>query len=71
MSSGYKTVQVISLGYISALYPPLLCITTYCLIELHAKDVRFVVKLWKPFHRCICYVTTDKITIATPVPLYR
>ena len=51
VSSSLKTLQVISLGYISALYPLLLCIITYCLIELHAKDVRFVVKLWKPFHK--------------------
>ena len=49
--SSLNTLQVISLGYISALYPLLLCIITYCLIELHAKDVQLVVKLWKPFHR--------------------
>ena len=51
VSSSLNILQVISLGYISALYPLLLCIITYCLIELHARDVQLVVKLWKPFHR--------------------
>ena len=51
VSSSLNTLQVISLGYISALYPLLLCIITYCLIELHTRDVQLLVKLWKPFHR--------------------
>ena len=51
VSSSLTTLQVISLGYISALYPLLLSVITYCLIELHARDVQFVVMLWKPFQK--------------------
>ena len=41
VSSSLNTLQVISLGYISALYTRLLCIITYCLIELHVKVFRW------------------------------
>ena len=51
VSSSLNTLPMISLGYISAFYPLLLCIITYCLIELHAKDFQLVVKLCKPFYK--------------------
>ena len=39
-----------------AVYPLLLTIFTYTLIELHARDVKIVVYLWKPFHKCfVCF----------------
>ena len=42
-------IDVIFLAYIAALYPLLLLIFLYILIELHSKNVRILVWLWKPF----------------------
>ena len=51
VSPRLSTLQLISLGYISSLYPLLLCIITYSLIELHARDNWLLVQIWRPFHR--------------------
>ena len=53
LSDSINSLQLISLGYVSALYPLFLCLVTYCLIELHGKNVRFIVKIWKPFHKLL------------------
>ena len=50
MSPRLRTLQLISLGYISSLYPLLLCIITYSLIELHARDNWLLIRIWRPFH---------------------
>ncbi len=42
-------IDVIFLAYISALYPLLLLILLYILIELRSRNVRILVWLWKPF----------------------
>ena len=42
-------IDVIFLAYIAALYPLLLLSLLYTLIELHSKNVRVLVWLWKPF----------------------
>ena len=47
-----NTLQALALDYSIAFYPLALIIVTYVLIELHAHNVRFVVWIWKPFHRC-------------------
>ena len=49
-------LQVISLQYIYVLYPLLLVFITWLCIELHARDFRLVVYLWKPFHKCFAKV---------------
>ena len=41
-----------SLLYLSVLYLLLLNVTAYVLIELHARDCRVIVWLWRPIHRC-------------------
>ena len=51
VSPRLSTLQLISLGYISSLYPLLLCIITYSLIELHARDNWLLIRIWRPFHR--------------------
>ena len=43
-------LTVVALDYAVALYPLLLTVVSYFLIELHARNVRIVVILWKPFH---------------------
>ena len=45
-------LSVVALDYIIAVYPFLLTILSYILIELHDRNFRILVFLWKPF-RCI------------------
>ena len=56
LSTGMSSLAVISLQYIYVLYPLLLVFITWLCIELHARDFRLVVYLWKPFHRCFAKV---------------
>ena len=52
LSSKLKFVHRAYLGYISAFYPPLLIFLTWICIELHGRNFRPLVWLWRPFHRC-------------------
>ena len=59
-------LQVFCMEYIFVLYPLFLLIVTYVCIELHARNFRLVVYLWKPFHKCFAKVrrnwsTSDSI----------
>ena len=49
-------IDAILLELVAALYPLLLIFLTFILIEMHASNVRVVVYLWKPFHRCFTSV---------------
>ena len=40
------------LGYITAFYPILLIVMTWICIQLHDRNCRVIVYLWRPFHRC-------------------
>ena len=40
------------LGYITAFYPMMLILITWICIELHDRNFRMIVFLWRPFHRC-------------------
>ena len=46
-----NTLQALALDYAIACYPLLLIVVSYVLIELHARNFRFLVYLWKPFRR--------------------
>ena len=48
--------DVLTLNFISVLFPLFLVIITYILIELHARDFKVVVFCWKPFHCCFVKV---------------
>ena len=52
ISSKLRPIHVLSLGYISALYPFLLILLTFLCVELHGRNVRPIVCLWRPFHGC-------------------
>ena len=52
LSSKLKFIHVAYLGYISAFYPPLLICLTWVCVELHGRNFRPLVWLWRPFHRC-------------------
>ena len=40
------------LGYITAFYPLLLIVVTWICIELHDRNFKVIVYLWRPFHKC-------------------
>ena len=46
-----NTLQALALDYAIACYPLLLIVVSYMLIELHARNFRLIVYLWKPFRR--------------------
>ena len=52
LSGNLKFIHVAYLGYISAFYPPILICLTWICVELHGRNFRPLVWLWRPFHRC-------------------
>ena len=52
VSGSINNVYAVALEYVSALYPLFLVVVTFFLIELHARNVRLIVWLYKPFHKC-------------------
>ena len=56
VSDQLTPIQVVALEYVVAFYPLLLIVTTYICVELHARDCRLIVWLWRPFSRCLVFV---------------
>ena len=52
VSNNLTTVHVLALEYLVALFPLLLIVLTYICIELHAKDCKLIVCMWRPFNVC-------------------
>ena len=52
ISSQLRPIHVFSLGYFSAFYPFLLILLTWLCVELHGRNFRPIVCLWRPFHGC-------------------
>ena len=52
LNPNMSTLQVLALDYIIAAYPLFLILITYSLVELHGRNCKIVVWLWKPFRRC-------------------
>ena len=52
ISTRLKSLYVACFGYISVLYPILLIFLTWVCVELHGRNFRPLVWLWRPFHRC-------------------
>ena len=52
ISSQLRPFHIFSLGYISAFYPFLLILLTWLCVELHGRNFRPIVCLWRPFHGC-------------------
>ena len=52
ISSQLRPIHVAFLGYISAFYPFLLILLTWFCVELHGRNFRPIVCLWRPFHGC-------------------
>ena len=49
------TVQILALEYITAVYPLVLLVLAYILVNLHDSNTRIIVWLWRPFHRCFAH----------------
>ena len=50
-----STLQTLALDYLVAVYPLFLLIVSYVLIELHDRNFRVVVFLWKPFRSVLMF----------------
>ena len=61
---------VIALDYAVAIYPLLLTVLSYFLIELHARDVRIVVILWKPFRYLFPHFCRNRDSRTTVIDAY-
>ena len=53
LSGNITILTAFCLQYVTALFPLVLMLITYVLIELHARDCRILVKLWRPIHNVI------------------
>jgi len=49
---GFSPLNAIAIWYISAFYPLVLIGLAYTCIELHGRNCKLIVWLWKPFHKC-------------------
>ena len=47
-----STLQALILDYAIAIYPLILIIATYALVELRARDYRLIIWIWSPFSKC-------------------
>ena len=45
-----NTLEVLALDYLIAVYPMLLMVIAYSLVELHGYGFRLVLYMWRPFH---------------------
>ena len=52
ISQSFNNLDVMLLNFVSVFYPLVLMLLTYIFIELHARDVKLVVLMWKPFKKC-------------------
>ena len=52
ISSRLRPIHVFFLGYITAFYPFLLILLTWFCVELHGRNFKPIVWLWRPFHGC-------------------
>lgn len=48
-----NTLDVLAIQYATAVFPLLLIALAYALIEMHGRNCRLVVALWKPFSCCV------------------
>ena len=52
LSSKLKPIHIVLLGYITVFYPLFLIFLTWVCVKLHDHNVRVIVWLWRPFHKC-------------------
>ena len=52
VSNKIQLMHILLLNYISSIYPIVLIFLTWLCIELHDRNFRLLVWLWRPFHSC-------------------
>ena len=52
LSSRLKSIHITFLRYIIAFYPLFLIFLTWIVVKLHDRNMRLIVCLWRPFHKC-------------------
>ena len=52
VSNNLQLIHIQFLRYISIVYPVLLVILTWICVELHDRNFKVLVWLWRPFHKC-------------------
>ena len=65
-----STLTVLALDYAVAIYPLLLTVVSYILIELHARNFRLVVILWRPFRHVFTLVRRNWESKTTVIDAY-
>ena len=50
VSESMGMLETVAMDYLIALYPLLFLVLMYLLVELYSRDVRVVVRCWRPFH---------------------
>ena len=60
ISSSFNSLNIYYLNYISVVYPLLLMFISYLFIELHARNFRPVIYIWKPFS--VCFVKIRRLS---------
>ena len=65
-----STLSVLALDYAVGFYPLLLTVVSYLLIELHSRNVRIVVVLWKPFQHLFLLVRRNWDSRNTVIDAY-
>ncbi len=65
-----STLTALALDYAVAIYPLLLTVVSYVLIELHARNFRLVVNLWRPFRYLFLLVRKNWDSKTTVIDAY-
>ena len=65
-----STLTALTLDYAVAIYPLLLTVVSYFLIQLYARNVRIVVILWKPFHHVLTLLRRNWDSRTTVIDAY-
>ena len=56
ISNKLRPIHIFFLGYISAFYPFLLILLTWLCVELHGRNFRPMVCLWRPLNGCFIFL---------------
>ena len=59
ISSQLRPIHIFFLGYILAFYPFLLILLTWLCVELHGRNFRPIVCLWRSLNRCFVFLRRD------------
>ena len=49
------TLQILALDYVVAVYPLVLLVVVYLFVKLHDSNSKYIIFLWRPFHRCFVH----------------